>query len=164
MSAANSLTPRDGELYSHTAIRGIAALCVVGYHAMLGSAGKGYTDNPVQNYFLTSFIFVDFFFILSGFIMHENYGHKIRGPNVLHNSIESLKKRFRKILPNYYFWLGVAIALTFLEWSYFSSQEVSNECLTNSVLKHLFLHITALADNSLNVGRFDISDIRNNSV
>jgi len=136
-SAANSLTPRDGELYSHTAIRGMAALCVIGYHAMLGSTGKGFTENPVQNYFLTSFIFVDFFFILSGFIMHENYAHKIRGSNALSNSWKYLKRRLQKILPNYYFWLGVAVAFTFLKWAYFGDQEISNQCVANSIIKHL---------------------------
>ena len=144
MLVRNILTPRTGELYSHTAIRGVAALCVVGYHAVLGSAGKGYTDNVIQNYFLTSFIFVDFFFMLSGFIMSESYGKKLTRPSVAISSIEYWKKRLLKILPNYYFWLIVAIALTFLRWSYFGNSNVSNICLSNSLFKH-FLFIQNIA-------------------
>ena len=139
MAAEKTLTPRAGELYSHTAIRGIAALCVVGYHAVLGSAGKGYTDNPIQNLFLTSFIFVDFFFILSGFIMFENYGKKIAGPTALTNILQYWKKRFLKILPNYYFWLFVAVAFSLLNWTYFGNRTASNACLAGSFLKHLVL-------------------------
>ena len=139
MSVATTLTPRAGELYSHTAIRGIAALCVVGYHAMLGSAGKGYTDNPIQNFFLTSFIFVDFFFILSGFIMFENYGKKIAGPNIFANTMQYWKKRILKILPNYYFWLIVAVALTFLRWIYFGDRSVTSRCVEMSLFKHFIL-------------------------
>lgn len=139
MSFLAPLVPRQGELYAHTAIRGVAALCVVGYHAMLGSAGKGYTDNPVQNYFLTSFIFVDFFFILSGFIMFENYGKKLSGPSVLKNAINFWKRRALKILPNYYFWLAIAVLLTFAEWAYFSRRVVDNQCIEFSLIKHVFL-------------------------
>ncbi len=139
MSFLAPLVPRQGELYAHTAIRGVAALCVVGYHAMLGSAGKGYTDNPIQNYFLTSFIFVDFFFILSGFIMFENYGKKLSGPSVLINAINFWKRRALKILPNYYFWLAIAVLLTFAEWAYFSRRAVDNQCIEFSLIKHIFL-------------------------
>ena len=64
---------------------------------MLGSAGKVYTDNLIQNFFSTSFIFVDFFFILSGFIMFENYGKKIAGPNIFANTMQYWKKRVLKI-------------------------------------------------------------------
>lgn len=138
-STTINLTPRAGELYCHTAIRGIAALCVVAFHGMVGSAGKEYTDNPIQSFILTSFIFVDFFFILSGFIMFENYGKKIAGPNILANTTQYWKKRLLKILPNYYFWLIVAVALSFMSWAYFGNRTESNQCLENSFLKHLVL-------------------------
>ena len=139
MTATNNIAPRAGEIYSHTAIRGIAALCVVAFHGMVGSAGKEYTDNPIQNFFSTSFIFVDFFFILSGFIMFENYGKKITGPNITAMIMRYWKKRLLKILPNYYFWLVVAAALSILSWEYFGDQTESNQCLKNSFIKHLFL-------------------------
>ena len=139
MSIANTLAPRAGELYSHTAIRGVAALCVVGYHAIIGSAGMGYTNNPLQNFFLTSFIFVDFFFILSGFIMYENYGKKISGPNVVANSILYWKRRLSKILPNYYFWLIVAVGITYLKWYSFEERTVSSECVETSLIQHFLL-------------------------
>lgn len=139
MSGAISLTPRSGELYSHTAIRGIAALCVVGCHAVVGAAGQGYTDNQIQNFFVTSFLFVDFFFILSGFIMFENYGQKIGGPAFFANSVQYWKKRLLKILPNYYLWLIIAVAITYLKWNYFGDRVEYSECVEDSVVKHFLL-------------------------
>lgn len=134
------LAPRIGELYTHTAIRGAAALCVVGYHAMLGVTGKGFTDNVIANFFLSSFLFVDFFFILSGFIMTENYGAKFHdaGPSLL--LVKSYyKKRALKILPNYYFWLIVSIALWFLKEIYFEEKIDASRCIYVSVFQHFLL-------------------------
>lgn len=139
LRALEQLSPRPGEIYTHTAIRGLAALSVVGYHAMLGSAGKGYTENIIQNFFLTSFLFVDFFFILSGYIMVENYKGKITSSDPKKSSIEYLKKRAQKILPNYYFWLFVAIILSFLSSLYFKDKQIGISCVSLAVLMHLFL-------------------------
>lgn len=90
MKANSSFAPRTGEIYIHTALRGLAALSVVGYHAMLGATGKGYSDNLLQNFFLSSFMFVDLFFMLSGFIMNESYGEKILLNNNIQNSTRYL--------------------------------------------------------------------------
>lgn len=139
MSVVNSVTPRLGELYSHTAIRGVAAISVVGFHALGALVGEGYTGTHLQNYFLNSFIFVDFFFILSGFIMFENYGHKMEGSKVFASSIQYWKKRIQKILPNYYFWLIIGIILTVLKWIYTGERSETNACMLNSTFKHIFL-------------------------
>jgi peptidoglycan/LPS O-acetylase OafA/YrhL len=139
LKALKQFSPRPGEIYIHTAIRGLAALSVVGYHAMLGSAGKGYTDNILQNFFLTSFLFVDFFFMLSGYIMVESYKDKITSAEPKTSSIKYLKKRAQKILPNYYFWLFIAIFLTILNYWYFGNDQIVMSCALPAVTMHLLL-------------------------
>lgn len=134
------LEPRFGELYTHTAIRGVAALCVVGYHAMLGATGKAAAGNPVADFFLSSFLFVDFFFILSGFIMSESYGEKIEKSGLsISIATNYYKKRALKILPNYYFWLLLSVAFWALSKLYFGGQIKDFNCVSLSILQHVLL-------------------------
>ena len=53
-------------------LRGLAALIVVVYHAVW--------TNPVTalNFFQNGALMVDFFFVLSGFVIFHSYGHKLR--------------------------------------------------------------------------------------
>ncbi len=139
MKAPSQFSPRPGEVYIHTAIRGLAALSVVGYHAMLGSVGKGYADDIIYNFFLTSFLFVDFFFILSGYIMTESYKDKITSPRWKASAIEFLIKRGQKILPNYYIWLLISIFLSISISSFFGSEPIGISCASRAVAAHLFL-------------------------
>lgn len=120
-------------------MRGLAALSVVGYHAMLESAGKGYTDNVFQNFFSTSFLFVDFFFMLSGFIMVDSYQDKIIENDIRGSSIKYIKKRAKKILPNYYFWLLISIILNLSIAFYFENINVGVQCITKSIVLHSLL-------------------------
>ncbi len=106
---------------------------------MLGASGKGYTDNIIQNFFLTSFLFVDFFFILSGYIMAESYDYRIRTGKFKKTSIEYFMKRAQKILPNYYFWLFIAIFLSIATSWYLGNEQIEMSCVSRAAAMHLIL-------------------------
>src|SRR4051812_1010229 len=84
------------EIYSHTALRGVAALLVVLFHyrTILGPAFNmdGYTS-----FLAKSYLWVDFFFILSGFILCHVYGTR-PGENQ-RSMLEFLQARLARIYP-----------------------------------------------------------------
>jgi len=61
------------EIRSHTGLRGIAAICVVGYHQQFTGAYKF----PWEAIFRRSYLMVDLFFILSGFVLSYVYCEKL---------------------------------------------------------------------------------------
>ena len=68
--------------------RGLAALCVVMYH-------MHFVDTLTEsNFFRGSFVFVDFFFVLSGFVLAHGYGYRtnLKFP-------EFFRRRFLRLFP-----------------------------------------------------------------
>lgn len=61
------------EIHSHTAIRGIAAVLVVIFHYRV-APGLGFDIDAHTSFFTKSYLWVDCFFILSGFILCHVYG------------------------------------------------------------------------------------------
>ncbi len=139
-----AVRPRPSEVYGHTALRGLAALCVVGYHAALIARADELAWGPVTGFLLSSFLFVDLFFVLSGFIMVEAYGTSLRsawsergaGPRTV---LAYWRKRALKILPNYYIWLAVAIGFWSLRAAYFDNPKLYDPCFEPAILAHLAL-------------------------
>lgn len=126
---------RGNEVYLHTALRGVAALCVVAYHAsLLNEPAAGAT--AVGAFFLSSYLFVDLFFLLSGFIMVESYAGRMGETGAV---LRFWWKRLTKILPNYYIWLGVAIAVVLLRRALLGFPEASDACVTEAIWRHLLL-------------------------
>lgn len=128
--------PRASENFSHTTLRGIAALCVVAFHALqddqsLPSAYVGFLQS--------SYLFVDLFFMLSGFIMVETYAARIRTGPWLMESLAFLRRRVAKILPNYYFWLAISIVYFMVKVAYFTDKSHPSACLGSAVLRHTLL-------------------------
>ncbi|MEM6390178.1 MAG: acyltransferase [Pseudomonadota bacterium] len=144
----DAVRPRAAEVYGHTALRGLAALCVVGYHAaLIAKAGAG-GWGPVTGFLLSSFLFVDLFFMLSGFIMVEAYGASLRsalsgalggGGGGLRPVLSYWRKRALKILPNYYIWLAVAIGFWSLRAAYFNNPQLQDPCFGPAIAAHLAL-------------------------
>ena len=136
------IAPRDQEVFGHTALRGLAALSVVGYHAVLASNGKA-DPSWVAGYFQFSYLFVDLFFMLSGFIMVESYGPRIYRHSGLHGAWQGIAqfwtRRALKILPNYYIWLAIAIALYLARAIYFEPALLARDCLPEAVGLHVLL-------------------------
>ena len=65
------------ELRPLTAVRGIFAWAVVLYHVRL--ACLGWLPAGVMAVLAKGYLAVDFFFLLSGFVIWLNYGERLRG-------------------------------------------------------------------------------------
>jgi exopolysaccharide production protein ExoZ len=99
------------------ALRGLAALIVVIHHASASSLE--YFSTPLlNNYFRVGWNAVDFFFVLSGFIMVFVHFNDLRNKT---NAATFFKKRFIRIYPIY--WVLATVSLGF----FLISGRVSNE-------------------------------------
>ncbi len=85
------------EIQSHTAIRGIAAFLVVAYH--LQYDGHLLAVETATSFFKRSYLFVDLFFILSGFIISYVNQADWRDPLSREAIIRFIKKRIIRLYP-----------------------------------------------------------------
>tara|TARA_B100001769_G_C22096418_1_gene591569 strand:- start:222 stop:1274 length:1053 start_codon:yes stop_codon:yes gene_type:complete len=136
-------------------IRGISALVVLLFHL------KDTTNSILIHNFLilNGKIFVDFFFVLSGFVIAHNYSSKI------HTLIDLLKFKFKRFLRLYPLHILTLIIFVFIEWTkYFLSINVgifpSSEPFSinniNSFIHNLFLTHAFLSVNSFNIPSWSI--------
>jgi len=99
------------KIYEFESLRGIFALLIVFFHF------------PVENFFYNngfiknSFFAVDFFFVLSGYIIGKNYENRINSSNEFKNF---LKKRFFRIYPLHFFFLLVFFLIEILKFIFAS--------------------------------------------
>lgn len=103
------MTPRP-ELRALTSMRGIAAWFVVLYHVRLSIAGLPDTAEAV---FAKGYLAVDFFFLLSGFVIWLSWGTRLRAGG-LREVFTFLRKRLARIWPLHLFMLGCAAGLALL--------------------------------------------------
>ncbi len=98
------------ELRALTSIRGIAAWMVVLYHIRLSVAGlpQGVVDVLAKGY-----LAVDFFFLLSGFVIWMSWGQRLRDGGV-REVPAFLQKRIARIWPLHVVVLAGAVALALL--------------------------------------------------
>ena len=99
--------------------RGIAALFVALYH--LNAYGHFYGLPIVRN----SFLFVDFFFVLSGFIISYSYCDRLNRPNAV---VPFMIKRFGRVWPLHAVMLVAFVAFPLSEWL---ACRVTNLCGTD---------------------------------
>ena len=111
MTGVDSSRKPRAYIYTHTALRGIAAFCVVAYHLQFG-APHYLTIESATLFFKRGYLLVDLFFILSGFII--SYTAESSG-------IASMRKRdiyrfyvirFARIYPLHLFCLFAILFLT----------------------------------------------------
>lgn len=97
------------ELRALTSVRGIAAWAVVLYHIRLSIAGL---PTGVRDVLALGYLAVDFFFLLSGFVIWMTWGDRLRAGG-LGEVPRFLQKRIARIWPLHIFVLagGVALAL-----------------------------------------------------
>jgi len=89
------------------ALRGIAALVVVFYHAM-------WTNPLTQLQFVQNGpLMVDFFFVLSGFVICHSYGHRIGSRSEL---AKFIWLRFGRLYPLHFAFLMVFLAFEVAKW------------------------------------------------
>lgn len=139
-----SLSNRN-EIYSHTALRGIAALMVVLVH-FRSFFYSSIDPDDVTSFLLKGYLWVDFFFILSGFVL--SYVYAIENP-VRRSFIEVthyLIARFARIYPLHLISLAMVV-LIFLIISLISWNHKGEFCCVfdgslrtaGSLLANLFL-------------------------
>ena len=98
------------ELRALTGVRGIAAWFVVFYHIRLSIAGL---PTALRDVFAKGYLAVDFFFLLSGFVIWLTWSDRIRTSGA--RSIPRfLQKRIARIWPLHLITLGGAVALALL--------------------------------------------------
>ena len=98
------------ELRALTSVRGIAAWFVVLYHIRRSIAGL---PDWALHIFASGYLAVDFFFLLSGFVIWLTYGERLRSGGLA--SVPAfLKRRIARIWPLHLFMLAIAVALALL--------------------------------------------------
>lgn len=98
------------ELRALTSVRGIAAWMVVLYHIRLSIAGL--PDGWVR-FFAKGYLAVDFFFLLSGFVIWLSWGSRLRESG-WREVPHFLQKRIARVWPLHLVVLGGAVALAVL--------------------------------------------------
>ncbi|WP_375467716.1 acyltransferase family protein [uncultured Nostoc sp.] len=138
-------------MYKHinslTSLRGIAALIVVVHHFSYYALPKtGSTLSAYSDFFRNGYLWVDFFFILSGFIMtHVYIGDFFLRVN-LSNYRSYLFSRFARIYPLHIFILSLFIGL-----------EIIKTFLTNNSTFTGKFNLTALFANIFLLQAFDLN-------
>ena len=142
MTAATSPTSISGRLQSIDALRGIAALCVVLYHAVLQTQNAVPTNVfqwPVKGVvFLSSlgYIGVFLFFVISGFCIHLQWAKsRLTNPQPIRFG-SFWKRRIRRLYPPYL----LAIFLFLVMAAYSVGIDVTHFFVYDLVMHLLMLH------------------------
>ena len=96
--------------------RGIAALCVVLFHF------EAVNDIRALSFVRNSYLFVDFFFVLSGFVIAHAYGDRLRSPL---DAGQFIVRRFGRVWPLHIAVLGAFVALETLKFMLASQAHVA---------------------------------------
>lgn len=110
-TTGNGVTEAKSQLNALTSARGIAAWLVVLYHVR-----GGFTDavpDWLISFFAKGYLAVDFFFILSGFVMWLNYGRKFQEQG-LRAAPDFLLRRIARIYPLHFVLLVAMVAFAAL--------------------------------------------------
>lgn len=92
------------EIRQLTALRGVAALLVVIYHFRKEFGNSIHLDHYTQ-FFACGYLWVDFFFLLSGFVMGLVYSEQLLWPFSIQSYGSFLKMRLARIYPLHIFTL-----------------------------------------------------------
>lgn len=90
------------------------------------------------------FIFVDFFFVLSGFVIAYGYGHRITGPS---QTADFLARRIGRLLPLHVVAMGLILCLVLIKLALggtISDGHTATNFLSNLFLVHAFTKQTGL--------------------
>jgi peptidoglycan/LPS O-acetylase OafA/YrhL len=135
-------------------LRGIAAICVALFHF---NSGSPLTNNPFIRH---SYLMVDFFFVLSGYVIALNYRDKI---STFSHFLEFLKRRFWRLYPLHIFtlliFLGIEISKFLFEklTGVISSPPPFSTNNLTAFIHNIFLTQSFLPENSFNYPSWSIS-------
>lgn len=93
-----------GEIPYLTPMRGIAAMCVAARHVILVTPSLAFLDQAT-NLFFRAYLWVDFFFVLSGFVLAHAYGKLFASGADRASFARFVKARFARIYPLHLFML-----------------------------------------------------------
>ena len=134
-------------LFVLQALRGMAALAVIGFHVNRSVFGvpKYWADHPFGRLFNFGHSGVEFFFVLSGFIILKAHRRDIGRPSQV---TPFVWKRFRRIYPIYWIVLAGVIPVFFVYPSFGGGLKTHVDTLINSVL---LVRLLPSADQVLDV-------------
>jgi len=151
----NSSVSTPIHINSLTPLRGIAALWVVLFHADVCLYYRdlgALIDRDASGIFSRGYLWVDFFFLLSGFIIAHVYGDRLRQENKWFQLKCYLLARFSRLYPLHFFTLSVLVVGSLVagslfpviidgSWNtYFSwSALPSNLLFLNAMNQHVYL-------------------------
>ena len=95
---ASTASARTGEITALTSLRGIAAVGVLLLH-FRDQFGTAINPDRLTPFFARSYLFVDFFFVLSGFVIALSYGHMFTKGIAWRDYHAFLIKRLARIYP-----------------------------------------------------------------
>lgn len=145
--AADLMTVRPATvetIRSHHALRGVAALFVLLFHFRDVTPSIGQAIDARTAFFSTGFIWVDFFFMLSGFILSHVYGTALAddaGPRAK-SVLSFYLARFARIYPLHFATLVAMVAVELSAYSF--RADIANAFASEtkdwwSIVKHLTL-------------------------
>jgi len=107
MSGVTAPEPERAELRALTSLRGLAALAVVGTH--FSATAQALTPDPIPSLVPRGHMAVDFFFVLSGFIMSYTYAASfVAGRPGAY--LDFLARRVARIMPLHVFVIVLVVA------------------------------------------------------
>lgn len=134
---------KSNNIAIHHSLRGVAALLVVFYHMKDISHDKGASIDLATSFFSRGYIWVDLFFILSGFILSFVYIKSMTyTPHKMEKTKEFLISRFARIYPLHITTLLLLLCINILSHYIFSSNDIFSERMspeslaTNILLVH----------------------------
>ncbi|MHC5764547.1 MAG: acyltransferase family protein [Nostoc sp.] len=131
-------------MYKHinslTSLRGIAALVVVIHHfCYYGLPKTGSTLSAYSNFFKNGYLWVDFFFILSGFIMTHVYADAFYLKVSLNNYKSYLFSRFSRIYPLHIFIISLFIGLEIIKILFLNTSAFTGKFNLTALFANIFL-------------------------
>ncbi|MEH2213789.1 acyltransferase family protein [Nostoc sp.] len=131
-------------MYKHikslTSLRGIAALVVVIHHfSYYGLPKIGSTLSAYTNFFTNGYLWVDFFFILSGFIMTHVYAETFCLKVNLKNYRSYLFSRFARIYPLHIFIISLFVGLEVVKLLFLNASAFTGKFNLTALVSNIFL-------------------------
>lgn len=109
------------ELVALTSLRGIAALFVLVHHfvfVLLDDIGRALPSK----FFMKSYLWVDLFFLLSGFVLAYVYQYQFVNNISRGNYFRFMRARFARVYPLHIFMLGFFVLLEVAQWLMVAAQ------------------------------------------
>ncbi|MEC9432951.1 MAG: acyltransferase [Pseudomonadota bacterium] len=123
----------DAEIVAHASLRGVAAYGVLLFHSWTAVFGR----EAAGGFLAHGWIFVDLFFMLSGFILFSRYAAWFRS-GMRARAGRFLRLRFLRIYPNFLVWFLAALAFN-LAWHAGGPDRPDAVAVGVSVVLHLVM-------------------------